>query len=182
MDESIAPNKTASMSKVKNYALWLLGRQDYSIKKLTTSLQRKFSRKEFDNADVVIPQCIASLIEMEYLNDERLIARFTQSMLEKNMGIQAIKTKLFSKQLPKQLIDEHLSSLEIEPETFTQKAKALRVQLFSDKTFSCQKEKQKAMAKMMRKGFNFSDALRAVSMDEDEIAEFQQSMTETNYF
>jgi len=96
------------MSRYKNpkdYALWLLGCREYTVKKLKDKCLEKFP-EEGDE----IEKLINFFVQKEYLSDQRFTENFIRAQVRQGQGRQKIFMKLLQKGVPKDIIDAQLES------------------------------------------------------------------------
>lgn len=139
----------------ENYALYLLGRQDYTCAKLREKICQKHPEADPD-------KIINRLIELGYLNDERFAERYVQSLLGQKMGVSKIKQKMYVKGFPRQIIDSVSNMENVQEHDFRSDALALKLRAYGEDPITDQKEKQRAINKLLRKGFSFDVAKYAV--------------------
>lgn len=76
--------------KIKEYALILIGKYEYSTYKLTRSLLKKYSNLED------IKQVIDEFIQKGYLNDNEYISNYIENKITKKYGRSRIKMELLN--------------------------------------------------------------------------------------
>ncbi|MED7819546.1 MULTISPECIES: regulatory protein RecX [unclassified Francisella] len=141
-----------SLSKEKNYLLYLLAKQDYSRKQLSDKLY---------NRDNISPQEIESLLDEfeknKWLSDQRFANVFVGSELSKLRGKKRIiNTAVYQKGLSQELVlsildDQDVDWFELCKKCLQKKYKDIK-QVRSDF-----KLKQKAMNYLAYNGFNFDE-------------------------
>ena len=99
-----------SLSKEKNYLLYLLAKQDYSRNQLSTKLHKR---------ENITPEEIYSLLDVfeknKWLSDERFAEMFVESEVDKLRGKKRIiNTAVYNKGLAKDLIETTLEKVEID--------------------------------------------------------------------
>lgn len=134
------------------------GAKNYAIKRLSIKSQ---PTTEMDKAlkERLVPENIREKIINEftqfgYINDEEWIDGFIRVQLIKKMGPKAIYQKLKVKGIPNELITQFL-----EKHSSSETQQAQIKQLLSTRYKSCDltdyKQKQKVIASLLRKGFDF---------------------------
>ena len=139
----------------ENYALYLLGRQDYTRSKLREKICQ-------NHPDADPDKIINRLINFGYLNDESFAERYVQSLLNQKMGVPKIKQKMYAKGFPRELIDSVSSMESVYEHDFKSDALALKLRFYGAEPIVDQKIKQRAINKLLRKGFSFDVARYAV--------------------
>ncbi|MEW6996912.1 regulatory protein RecX [Colwelliaceae bacterium BS250] len=142
--------------RIFNYSTWLLQRADQTLARLTQKLNFKFNEHPQWVSD-----CIKKLEEMDYVNDARYIEGITDSLLNKNIGINKIKQKLYEKQFPKDLIEQ--ISEKLTEADYSDKAMELVSNKFKDKPIDDYKIKVKAQQFLVTRGFSFKEAMDTVN-------------------
>lgn len=146
-----------SLSKERNYLLYLLAKQDYSRKQLSNKLHQR---------ENISPQEIDELLDLfeknKWLSDERFAQVFIHSEVNKLRGKKRItNTAIYSKGLPQELIDKTFEEFEID--WFKQCVKCLNkkykdIHLFKQDL----KLKQKAMNYLAYNGFGYEEISFAI--------------------
>ncbi len=96
-----------SQQEIRNKALQLLSRREYSKKELQIKLSRSFNGEESE-------QVLNSLAEQGLQSDKRFCEGFLRGRLRQGYGPIRIQGELKQKGIDSQLIHELLSSLEID--------------------------------------------------------------------
>lgn len=135
-----------------NYALWLLGRRDYSVGKLKQKLvEKKFEQKEIDHT-------ISYLIEKKFLDDERFARNFVRNQLSiKPAGKYLLLQKLRQKLIGQDIIKEVLGKIDSEEEIkLAEEAAKKKYQVVSSK-YQGDKEKihQILFRHLIGRGFSY---------------------------
>jgi regulatory protein len=139
----------------------MLGRQDYTEKKLSEKMSKRFPESR-----VMIEEIIESMKEFDYLNDKRFIERLVSSSIESGqVGPALLRNKLYVKGFSSQDIDTAMQSEEVGEADFYSDALRMKVKYFGDAPIADPKLRNRAMGKLVRKGFSFSDSNRALSYD-----------------
>ena len=89
-------------------------------------------------------------------------------MTEKNIGLNKIKEKLYTKGFSSQTINECIGSVETTDEDYFEKALILKIRRFGEEPIEEIKLKQKALRHLISKGFSYSIANKAISYSDDE--------------
>lgn len=144
--------------------LRLLSYRDHSRKELVTKLVQKGHKREYSE------NAAARLEEYGYVNDERYAQYFAQSLLErKGMNANAIKTELFRKGISREIADNVVETLDIDP--------VLRIidllnTKFSRK-ISDEKGVKRTISALQRLGYRWSDINSAFRRLEIETEDFE---------
>lgn len=147
-----------SYERVKSYMLWLIERYgDYSEKKLLQKANLLFQEDRQFNEPA-----LNYLIERDIVNDARYAQRLTESLTEKNIGVNKIKEKLYSKGFSTTTINECVSTIETSDEDYFEKALTLKIRKFGQAPIDDIKLKQKALRHLIAKGFSYAIASKAV--------------------
>lgn len=148
-----------SYDRVKSYMIWLIERYgDYSERALLQKANLLFK----DDTQFNEP-ALAYLIERDIVNDLRYAQRLTASFSEKNIGINKIKEKLYSKGFSSQTINECISALATTDDDYFDKALILKIRKFGEAPIEELKLKQKALRHLISKGFSYSIANKVIS-------------------
>ncbi|MFC4892811.1 regulatory protein RecX [Pseudofrancisella aestuarii] len=141
-----------SLSKERQYILYLLSKQDYSRKQLTDKL---YKRANISNQE--IEDLLNDFENRKWLSDERFIHSFIQSEVAKLRGKKRIvNTAIYQKGLSAELVEEYLNTLEIN--WFDQCQKCLNKKYKNvPKLQKDLKLKQKAINYLVYNGFNFDE-------------------------
>ncbi|SEL64347.1 regulatory protein [Colwellia chukchiensis] len=148
-----------SYQRVKSYMLWLIERYgDYSAKKLQQKADFLFKADRQYNESA-----LAYLIERGIVNDLRYAKRLTESLAEKNIGVNKIKEKLYSKGFCRQTIAACVGALPTTEQDYFDKALTLKVKKFGAEPISDIKLQQKALRHLISKGFSYGIAKQVIS-------------------
>jgi regulatory protein len=154
-----------SYERVKGYMLWMIERYgDYSAKALLHKANLLFK----DDTQYNEP-ALEYLIERDIINDLRYAQRLTESLTEKNIGLNKIKEKLYTKGFSSQTINECITSVETTDEDYFEKALILKIRKFGEEPIEDIKLKQKALRHLISKGFSYSIANKAISYSAEEL-------------
>ena len=130
----------------KNCALRLLSLRAY----LSTTLDRAL--KERLVSEETRTKVIAEMVALGYINDTAWIDQFIQIQMTKKTGPNAIYQKLRAKGLKEEVICAHL---QISPDTQKEQIQSLLNTKFKSHNLDDYKEKQKVIASLLRKGFDY---------------------------
>ncbi|MBD1584023.1 regulatory protein RecX [Pseudoalteromonas sp. S16_S37] len=154
MDES-------EKQKLKNYVLWLLGRQEYSKKELS----QKLKAKQAD--DNLIENLLQWCESLGYIDDNRYCESFLRRQINKGLGLKRVLAEAGNKGVDRallmQLIDaQEIDWFELASDTYTRKFTSTPQKLDY-------KEKAKRVRYMMYRGFSYEEidfAMQAATMGE----------------
>ena len=148
-----------SYERVKSYMQWMIERYgDYSAKTLLKKANLLFKDdKQFNEP------ALDYLIERGIVDDHRYAERLTVALIEKNIGPNKIKEKLYAKGFSSQTINDCVSVIETTDEDYFEKALTLKIRKFGEGPIEELKLKQKALRHLISKGFSYSMANKAVS-------------------
>ena len=148
-----------SYERVKSYMQWMIERYgDYSAKTLLQKANLLFKDdKQFNEP------ALDYLIERGIVDDHRYAERLTVALIEKNIGPNKIKEKLYAKGFSSQTINDCVSVIETTDEDYFEKALTLKIRKFGEGPIEELKLKQKALRHLISKGFSYSMANKAVS-------------------
>ncbi|MEI6894180.1 MAG: regulatory protein RecX [Colwellia sp.] len=154
-----AKQQEISYERVISYMKWLIERYgDYSAKRLLQKANVLFKDdKQYNEV------ALAYLIEREIVNDHRYAQRLAISFSEKNIGLNKIKEKLYTKGFSSQTINECVDTIETSDEDYFDKALILKIRKFGEAPIEDIKIKQKALRHLIGKGFSYAIANKAVS-------------------
>ena len=85
--------------KLKNYVLWLLGRQEYSRRELTFKLQQKEASDEF--IETLLNWCE----EHNFINEQRYCEGFVRKHIFKGHGLKRIQSEAIGKGIDRSLLE-----------------------------------------------------------------------------
>lgn len=149
------------LNDLLQYVYYLLGRQDYTEKKLRQKLGERYPYQAEMHDD-----CIAKCMEYGYVDDARFAERFVKSLINQKLGPSSIRQKMYAKGFPGPIIDEVLPGL-LDDEILLESARDWRKKWFGEGPINDIKEKQKAYAKLARKGFSSQIISKAINLTED---------------
>ena len=156
--------------KLLQYSLFLLARKRYTTREMRKKLEQ-FSKKRGVNCEVIV-EVLDRLIELRYLNDEQFAEDFISSRIRlRPKGIYLIKKELERKGVPKDVIDNAMS--EVEVDEIEMANRLLRKKMKSWEKFDSRKRKEKGYAFLSSRGFKPDTIYKVVgrcydlSADED---------------
>lgn len=161
------PEKTSSLQefaeafdlleyqKARNYIVRYLSMQSAS----SNDFQRLFSERfvSQENADKVISE----FQTMGYINDAEWLESFVRSQLARKTGPKMIEYKLRNKGFSEELIEELLERCCTE-ETQEDRLRTILQTKYKNKDLTDYNEKQKVIAALARKGFDFELIIRII--------------------
>jgi SOS response regulatory protein OraA/RecX len=154
------PNPLLDEAEAYSYALRLLGRRPYS----TGGLLEKFRLRALPAA--IAETVIEKLVAKKFLNDQAYAEALAHFKASQNWGPSKIRTALYQKKVPREIIDQVLKSSH-SPEGEAQQALELLER--QKQRFLRKKEKEKgqrskqAFGFLVRKGYSPSAARLAVN-------------------
>jgi len=165
MQKKTTVELSPSLVRLRSYGVWMLGRQDYTENKLRMKMKMRFP----ESADA-IEGVLQSLIDDDSLNDKRFIKRLVSSYIESGqLGPSAMTSKLYQKGFNKADIQSSMSLDIVQEHNFFDKALIFKIKHYGEAPIIDQNEKRRALGKLVRKGFSFSDSLKAISTHSDDI-------------
>lgn len=108
----------------------------------------------------VIAQVVGELSRLGYLNDEEWVIGTIRSLTARKYGPKMIAYKLSLKGIQE---EEFLPLLESSENLQQEQIEALLSSKYKNRDFSSYKERQKIIAALVRKGFDFSEIFKALS-------------------
>jgi regulatory protein len=135
--------------KLKNYVLWLLGRQEYSRKELTQKLKMK------DADDDFIEQLLSWCESLGYIDEHRYCESFLRRQINKGLGQKRVLAEATNKgvdraQLMALIEEQEIDWFELAQQTYQRKYGV------GDKQLDY-KEKAKRVRYMMYRGFGYEE-------------------------
>lgn len=152
--------KNIVIKRAKKYVMHLLEQMDRTSQQLREKLKSKSYR------DHVIEEALAYVVGYGYLDDKRYALNFINSR-KKSKSKAEIKQQLMTKKLPKEVIEEALAE-EYLAENEEEAIKSLALKKHYHFTEMEYKEKQKAIAFFVRKGFSYEKVKRVLNEQEEE--------------
>lgn len=139
------------------YALWLVGKRDYSV----FSIRKKLVEKEYQTEE--IEETISKLIKLKFLDDTRFTRNYIDSQRRiKPIGNQLLYQKLLLKGIDKETIKEQLD--QPEDDLIVEAVQNwLKKHPLEDKWA----QKQKLMAYLSRRGFGYDEIIEVQKQLED---------------
>ncbi len=156
------------LETAKKRAMYLLGGKDYSKKELMDKLLKNYSRENCEKA-------VAQMEEYGYLDDERYAKKLARQYIEvRKYGKSRAKMMMIQKGLGSALADEALeqyTSDDMIDEIVSIIEKKYYDRLFEE-GLEGQKEMQKVMAALARRGYGYEDIKNAVAIVRDGAEDF----------
>lgn len=152
--------KKLECSGAHRYALMRLGMKSHSTSELRRQLQLKFVSEE------MIEQIIEDYTKKGYLNDQEWLDSFIRIHIARNTGPQVMMTKLRLKGLPSVLIEEAFERAGLRANQQMQIKKLLSTR-YRSRNLEDGKERQKVIAALVRKGFDFHSIFEALRIIND---------------
>ncbi len=142
--------------QAKVYALKRLSSKSY----LTKELRESMLRKEFlpEHVERILNECR----ELGYLNDDEWLDAFVRGQISKKRGPKAIAAKLFQKGISRDKIQTIVTSLN-EDHSQADGIRLLLKTKYKNKNLSDYQEKQKVIASLARRGYDFDEILAALN-------------------
>ncbi len=138
--------------RCKDKALWLISFRDYSKKELIQKLKKDYSEE-------AVLYCVSRLEELSLINDESYATRLSHDLVNiKHLSMRGVKEKLREKGIDKDLIDEILSSLDIDERE--------QIRIIIEKKYrnlSDEKTRRRCVSALQRMGFSYSDIKSALN-------------------
>ncbi|WP_017216306.1 regulatory protein RecX [Pseudoalteromonas sp. NJ631] len=137
------------VKKLKNYAVWLLSRQEYSESGLTQKLLQKGATA------AVAEQLVSWLKSLDYVNDDRYAESFLNRQIAKGLGEKRVLMDAGQKGVSREILHTLIAEREID--WYMQAAKT-----YEKKYGLCAqpieyKEKTKRVRYMSYRGFSFDE-------------------------
>ena len=142
-------------SQVKRYVLKRLTIKSYPSFELRKQLLDNLVTET--NADRILQECQS----LGYINDSDWVDVFVRQQQARHLGPQAIAMKLRAKGIPQEMIAEALEEAEGISSQQEEISHLLQTR-FKTRDLSQYKEKQKVIAALARKGYNFDQILKAL--------------------
>jgi regulatory protein len=137
--------------RVKNYALRRLSAQNYHSAQLTKLLKERLV------TNAVIAKTIREFQAKGYLNDQDWIRSFVRSQ-RKRLGLSAILKKLYAKGVSSEEIQQVKETYQNSEEDYLNIQNLIKTK-YRSKNIKLPKERQKIIASLVRKGFNFDQII-----------------------
>ena len=133
--------------KLKNYVLWLLGRQEYSRRELTQKLQQREATDEF------IENLLDWCEKHNFINEQRYCEGFVRKHIFKCHGLKRIQSEAMSKGIDRALLEAVVDELEID--WFELAQEAYKKKYSTTPADLEYKEKAKRVRYLMYRGFSY---------------------------
>lgn len=143
----------------KNRGLRILSRSEKTTKEIETKL------KEDGYFDKVISEVISFLVDYKLCDDRELASRYIEHHLSCGIPFQKIKFKLLYRGIPKELCEELYNDLH--SEEFEQIQEEKGRSLIEKFDLSQRKDCDKALRKLVTKGYSFTDAKKIINSLQD---------------
>ena len=153
--------KTYTKESLYSYALFLLSKREYSIKKLTDKLLTKIEEEQKE----IVDEIINKLIEYNYISDERKAKSILRNYSQKESG-EKLKQRLKLAGINKEVIDE-IDLLE-DPEIL--KEKGLKLLKSKYKNYDTNNV-DKYIRFLLNKGFTYSVVKDIINLFKEPINE-----------
>ncbi|CAH9054109.1 Regulatory protein RecX [Pseudoalteromonas holothuriae] len=147
--------------KLKNYVLWLLGRQEYSKKELTQKLKAKQADESF------IEDLLQWLESLGYIDDNRYCESFLRRQINKGLGLKRVLAEAGNKGVDRALLMQLIETQEID--WFELSLATYNRKYASTPNKLDYKDKAKRVRYMMYRGFSYEEidfAMQAATMGE----------------
>lgn len=139
-------------NELYQYALFLLSRRDYATGELRTRIrQRVYEKNDGKVDDLIIDNVIQRLMELNYLDDQRVIEVYLRSYARKPYGPNRIKQTLRQKGFAAELIDHVFMHCDIDWFALAEESRIKKFGTDIPKDF---KEKAKQIRYLQYKGFS----------------------------
>ncbi len=138
--------------RAKDKALDLLSYRDHSERELYDKLRLKFSENACRGA-------VEKLKELNIIDDRRFAERYANELIEsKKLSLRGVKSKLYQKGINKELIDEIIEEIEINP--VEQIIKLLETKF--SRSLDDEKGIKRVNNSLLRMGYSYSDIKSAL--------------------
>ncbi|MCO7189716.1 MULTISPECIES: regulatory protein RecX [unclassified Pseudoalteromonas] len=135
--------------KLKNYALWLLSRQEYSRQLLAQKLRAK------DAEETYITRLLDWLESLGYLDDKRYSASFLSQQVAKGLGEKRVMMDAQRKGVDKSYLQHLIEEQEVD--WFSVALRAYEKKYSRSTNQLDYKEKSKRIRYMMSRGFRYDE-------------------------
>ncbi len=144
-------------------ALWLLDSRDYTAKGMLDKLRPLYG-------DAAATHAVGILTESGFIDDVRFAERAAEFMLEANRSERDIISRLARKGVPYDVARDAVHSVSADNYDPTEQIKSLIEKKFAARLMSGERdERQKVIAALVRKGFDFDDIRSAINAFCDEF-------------
>ncbi|TMP45023.1 peptidase [Pseudoalteromonas citrea] len=150
-----------SKQKLKNYVLWLLARQEYSKKELTTKLKAKEASESY------IEALLSWCERLGYIDEERYCESFLRRQINKGLGQRRVLAEAMNKGVDRAQLVQLIETLEVDWFQLAQAAYEKKYAITPPNLDY--KEKAKRVRYMMYRGFGYEEidfAMQAATMGE----------------
>lgn len=137
------------VKKLKNYAVWLLSRQEYS----TSGLRQKLQQKGATSA--VAEELLQWLQSLDYLNDDRYAESYLNRQVAKGLGEKRVLLDAKQKGVSRETLQQLIAEQQID--WYTQAANTYQKKYGICATKLEYKEKTKRVRYMSYRGFSFDE-------------------------
>lgn len=143
--------------RAKEKALYLLGFRDHSRKELFDKLIRTEDEQAAEYA-------VEKMEELHFINDERYAVRLAEQLINvKRLSKRAAAQKLYQKGIDRDLIDEVLENIELDPKDNIREL----VQKKYMRYLNDEKGRKKTAAALQRMGYSWGDIKSVLSENTD---------------
>lgn len=163
LDELAAAFAALEYNMARQYVMRRLSAMNLPSKTIIRSLKQRFV------SDETISRVIENFTELGYLNDATWTTGFVRQQTERKLGPRAIAQKLTNKGFGREEIEEAMEPLkgssgeEVQMDAIV----ALLNSKYKKKNLGDFKEKQKVVASLARRGYDFSLILKALKIDNE---------------
>jgi SOS response regulatory protein OraA/RecX len=132
-----------TVSRLKKYALWLLGRRSYSTYEMEKKLKKKQIEWEATEGDV--ETVITYLITYSFLDDKAYAQSLSRSLQHMGKSTRVTQLKMRQKGIPSEIIDTI---------SFNEDADKEAIQRYIEKHATL--EREKLIRRLLYRGFSYS--------------------------
>ena len=152
----------AEYQRARKRAMYLLGSHAYSSAALREKLLKNYSAETTDRV-------MEDMLRYGFLDDEDYAKRLANSLINgKKYGLRRAKAEMRRKGVPEELTEQTLS--EFDREEMTDVLTDLVRKKYSDK-ITDREQRQKVIAALARRGYNFGEIKEAITSVLEEITE-----------
>jgi len=151
------------MNKLFNYALRLLGRQQYSVAGMETKLAAYLQKRKLLESSTA--QVIERLLKLNYLNDAQFASMaIAASLRRKPQGLTALRNNLKLKGIPADIIKEVIKKADIDEQLYARRAATKKLKLLGGEhpRHSAQAQKEKLIRFLAARGFSASTIYKVI--------------------
>jgi len=142
----------------RRYLLYCLSRKSYA----STELKKKLKDRFVD--DAIIQKVLQNCHDLGYLNDEYWIESYIKGQLARKRGSRAILAKLQTKGIPREKAEKALEKLDSLSNRL-ERLKSLIHSKYHKYSLKNHKEKQKVIASLIRRGFNYEEIIESLDLE-----------------